>query len=121
MQAITPISTALTEQANGLRLGINKWDRAVKMITARVRERLEPIRASESMTAFEAINQMVTKRIESLNSLDLLGGEIGPVKGSHELDVPLRVIEEALRDVAEVRGTLKGWSEGMAVVKMMTQ
>jgi hypothetical protein len=29
------------------------------------------------------------------------------------------VIEEALRDVAEVRGTLKGWSEGMAVIKMM--
>ena len=34
-QAITPLSTALTEKANGLRLAINKWDRAVKMITAR--------------------------------------------------------------------------------------
>jgi hypothetical protein len=29
------------------------------------------------------------------------------------------VIEEALRDVAETRGSFKGWSEGMAVVKMM--
>jgi hypothetical protein len=62
---------------------------------------------------------MVTKRVESLNSLDLLGGEIGSVKGfSHELDVPLRVIEEALRDVAEARGIFKGWSEGMAVVEI---
>ena len=121
-QAITPISTALAEEANGLRLEINKWDRAVKMITARIRERPEQGHASELITAFEAINQMATKCVESLNSLHVPGDEIRSVKGfSHELDVPLRVIEEALRDVAEVRGTLKGWSEGMAVVKMMTQ
>jgi hypothetical protein len=118
-QVITPISTALAEQANGLRLGINKWDRAVKIITARIRELREQIHANEVMAAFEAINQMVTKRVESLSSLDLLGGEIGSVKGfSHELDVPLRVIEEALRDVAEARGIFKGWSEGMAVVEI---
>ena len=119
-QAITPISTALAEETNGLRLGTNKWDRAVKMITARIRERPERIHASELMAAFETINQMVTKGVDSLDRVDVLGGEIGSVKGfSHELDVPLRVIEEALRDVAEVRGTLKGWSEGMAVIKMM--
>src|SRR5437763_7556755 len=63
-QAITPISTALAEQANGLRLGINKWDRAVKMITARIRECPEQIHVNELMAVFEAINQMVTKRIE---------------------------------------------------------
>ena len=121
-QAITPISTALTEEANGLRLAINKWDRAVKMITAQIRERPEQGHASELITAFEAINQMATKGVESLNSLHVPGDEIRSVKGfSHELDVPLRVIEEALRDVAEVRGTLKGWGEGMTVVKMMTQ
>jgi hypothetical protein len=80
-QAITPISTALAEQANGLCLTINKWDRVVKMVTARIRERREQIHTNEVMAAFEAIDQMVTKRVESLNSLDLLGGEIGSVKG----------------------------------------
>lgn len=121
-QAIAPISTALTEEVNGLRLEINKRARTVKMIIARIRERPAQIHENQLMAAFGPVDQTATKGVESLNSFDVLGDEIESVKGfSHELDAPLHVIEEALRDLAEVRGTLKGWRKGIAMAKMMTQ
>jgi hypothetical protein len=120
--ALKPISTALAEEATGLRLEMNEWDLAVKMIIARIRENPEYINERKVRDTLDVIDLMASNRVVSLNSLDDFSNGIGSVKGfSHELDSPLHVIEEALRDIAEVRGTLRGWNQGLTVAKMMTE
>ena|SRR5918997_2339584 len=64
----------------------------------RVREDSQFINERKVQHTFEAIELMASGGVVSFNSLDDFSDGIGSVKGfSRELDVPLRVIEEAQR------------------------
>ncbi|MGH3873502.1 MAG: toll/interleukin-1 receptor domain-containing protein [Pseudonocardiaceae bacterium] len=116
-RAITPISAELAAGAQGARSGMGDWDRAVMAIIARVKSDSSQIDDPRVQEFLQTISNMAKIGIDSLDALVKFSDSIASAKGfAQELDVPFRVIEDAIRDLSAIRGTFTGWTEALAIL-----
>lgn len=109
---LAPISKEFYDKTIELRQGMTDWDTAVQAIAGRLRNNPDELAQGDTATALASMASMGRIGVQNLDSMDGFRHVVQATKGfSRELDVPLQVMEDSMRIVAEVRGTLAGWSE----------
>jgi len=118
-RALTPISSELAGESAAIAEGMKDWDAAITAVLERVSNGSSQLDDVDVSTFLVTIGEMARSGEESFASLDGFLSSLTSAKGfARELDVPIKVIEDAVRQMAGIRGTLNGWSRGLDLLRL---
>lgn len=114
---IDPLADEFEIIAKRLTAGFGAWDSVVLRSIGFARRIPETLNNLEYFAGLEAIRQMAQVGVASLGQLDVFLSMLRQAQGmSGSLNQPLRKMQRATLEIAELRGMFKGWLEGLAML-----
>jgi hypothetical protein len=115
---LSAFSDRLVEAAGTAFTDISGVDPEVRGVLEKVRSGRIDATAPDISRFVEAVYVLASEGLAALSILEDVHGSIGAVLGvSSDLDRPLRLLQSAIVQIAEVRGLLAGWCDEIVVLR----